>query len=394
MMDVIGNNIANVNTVGFKSGQVTFQDSLSQTLRGASAPTATLGGTDPVQIGLGVKLSAVSNNFSQGSLQATGRMSDLSIQGDGFFIVSDGKGEFYTRAGGFSFDATGKLINPANGYVVQGWMADDAGTIDTNVSITNLSVPVGQNMPPRTTTRIDYSGNLPSSAAVGASFTTSIDVRDSLGAPHPIMMTYTKTAANNWSWTATGPIPVPTGNTGTLTFGTDGLLSASTGGPIVFTPTGAAAVSLAPNFGTVGGLDGITQFSGSSTVAAVSQNGFASGSLQSITVSDNGVVTGFFGNGLNKQLAQIALAVFNNPNGLTKAGDSMFRVSNKAGEPLVGISGSSNRGVITGGTLEMSNVDLAKEFTNMIIAQRGFQANSRTITSVDQMLQDLVNIKR
>jgi flagellar hook protein FlgE len=393
MMDVVGNNIANVNTVGFKASQLSFQDALSQTIRGAKASGTNTGGTNPIQIGLGVKLALVSTNFSQGSLQNTGRMTDLSIQGDGFFILSDGSGHFYTRAGYFSFDSQGKLINPSNGYVVQGWMADADGNIDTNAAVTSISIPVGQTMTPRATTVVQYQGNLPADAAVGDSFVTSIEVRDSQGADHTLTMTFTKTGVNTWSWEATGPAGI-SGNTGTLTFDVNGALTGSTGGPIQFTPAGADVVTIVPDFGTAGGTDGITQFASQSTVAAVYQDGYASGSLQSISISDNGVISGFFSNGLNLRLAQIALCVFNNPEGLMKVGDSMYRTSNNSGEPLIGVSGSGNRGIITGGTLEMSNVDLAQEFTNMIIAERGFQANSRIITSADQMLQDLVNLKR
>lgn len=393
MMDVVGNNIANVNTVGFKASQLSFQDALCQTIRGAGASGEAIGGTNPIQIGLGVKLALVSTNFSQGSLQNTGRMTDLSIQGDGFFILSDGNGYYYTRAGCFSFDSLGKLINPSNGYVVQGWMADDAGKIDTNTAVTSISIPVGQTMPPRATTTVSYQGNLPSNAAVGDRFVTSIEVRDSQGKAHALTMTFTKSGVNTWDWEAGGPAGI-SGNTGTLAFDVNGLLVTATGGPIQFTPAGADTVSITPDFGSPGTTSGITQFASPSTVAAVYQDGYATGSLQSISISDNGVLAGFFSNGLNRKLAQIAVCVFNNPEGLVKVGDSMYRVSNNSGEPLVGTSGSGNRGVITAGTLEMSNVDLAQEFTNMIIAERGFQANSRIITSADQMLQDLVNIKR
>jgi len=393
MMDVVGNNIANVNTVGYKTSQLSFQDALCQTLRGARASTGYLGGTNPVQIGLGVKLALVSTNFTQGSLQNTGRMTDLSIQGDGFFILSDGGSTYYTRAGYFSFDAQGKLINPSNGYVVQGWMAEDTGAIDTNATLEPISIPVGQTMAPQATAEIRFQGNLPAGASVGDSYVTSIEVVDSQGARHTLTFTFTKADVNTWDWEATGPAGI-SGNTGTLTFDTSGALASVTGGPIEFTPTGAETVSIVPHFGTVGGISGVTQFASDSTVAAVYQDGFTSGYLQSITISDNGIITGFFSNGLNKQLAQIAVAVFNNPEGLIKVGDTMYRVSSNSGEPLVGTSGTGNRGVITAGTLEMSNVDLAQEFTNMIIAERGFQANSRIITATDQMLQELVNIKR
>lgn len=393
MMDVIGNNIANINTIGFKSSMVTFQDALSQTLRGATRATDETGGTNPIQAGLGVKLASVNTNFSQGSLLSTGNMTDLSIQGNGFFVVSDGSSSFYTRAGSFGIDSVGKLVNTSNGYVVQGWMADAAGDIDTSDVTTSITIPVGQTMNPRETERIDYKGNLPSDAAVGATYTTSIDVFDSLGTAHTITVTFEKTAANQWTWTASGPAGLA-GNTGNVVFDAEGRVSSTTGGPITFTPAGADALSITPNFGTVGTANGLTQYAGNSSAAATYQNGYAAGTLQSFSVSDAGVITGVFSNGMNMQLAQLSLATFNNPGGLMKMGDNLYAVSNNSGEPLVGESGSGGRGNITAGTLEMSNVDLAKEFTWMIIAQRGFQANAKTITAADDMLQDLVHLKR
>src|SRR5690606_23390719 len=162
-----------VNTIGFKSGTVTFQDALSQTMMGASTSTSSVGGRDPVQIGLGVNIGQVTNNFGQGSLQITNRTTDLSLQGDGFFIVSDGGSHYYARAGSFTFDSMGKFVNPSNGYVLQGWMADESGDIDTNAAIGGISIPIGRTMPPQATTEITYRGNLPSTAAVGDSFTAS-----------------------------------------------------------------------------------------------------------------------------------------------------------------------------------------------------------------------------
>lgn len=394
LMDVISNNIANVNTVGFKAGQVNFEDLLSQTVRGASASTSTLGGTNPIQVGLGVKLGSVSNNFTQGSLQVTSNQTDLSIQGDGFFILSKGNGTTaYSRAGGFSIDSTGKLINPSDGYTVQGWMANNAGTIDTNTTIQNITIPIGKGiLQPKATTQIQYQGNLPANDTIGDTVVGSIEVRDSQGAAHSVTMTFTKTGNNVWSWAASGQTGI-TGS-GTVTFGTDGLLSATTGSAIAFTPAGAAALSITPEFGATGLTTSVTQFSTDSTIAGTSQNGYPSGDLQSISISDDGVISGMYSNGLNRTLAQIATASFNNPQGLTKVGDNMYTVSNSSGDPQVGTSGTGNRGTITAGTLEMSNVDLSQEFTNMIVAQRGFQANSKTIMTADQMLSDLVNLRR
>jgi flagellar hook protein FlgE len=392
-MDVIGNNIANVNTIGFKTATVTFQDALSQTMMGASTSTSSVGGRDPVQIGLGVNIGQVTNNFAQGSLQITNRTSDLSLQGDGFFIMSDGGSNFYTRAGSFTFDSQGKFVNPSNGFVLQGWMADSSGNIDTNAAVTGISIPVGRTMPPQATDSISYRGNLPADAAVGDNFTASISVKDSQGGDHDVFVTFTKTAANNWSWTASGP-PGCVGN-GSVVFNDSGLLSVvNVAVPIQFAPPGAAAMSITPDFGTLLSSESITQYASSSTIAAVKQNGYSAGALQNIAIGNDGVISGFFSNGLNQQLAQLSVCTFNNPGGLMKMGDSMYRASNNSGEPLIGTSGSGNRGTVTAGALEMSNVDLAQEFTNLIGAQRGFQANSRIITTVDQVLAEVVNIKR
>ena len=272
-------------------------------------------------------------------------------------------------------------------------MANNAGTIDTNTTIQNITIPIGKGiLQPKATTQIQYQGNLPANDTIGDTVVGSIEVRDSQGAAHSVTMTFTKTGNNVWSWAASGQTGI-TGS-GTVTFGTDGLLSATTGSAIAFTPAGAAALSITPEFGATGLTTSVTQFSTDSTIAGTSQNGYPSGDLQSISISDDGVISGMYSNGLNRTLAQIATASFNNPQGLTKVGDNMYTVSNSSGDPQVGTSGTGNRGTITAGTLEMSNVDLSQEFTNMIVAQRGFQANSKTIMTADQMLSDLVNLRR
>jgi flagellar hook protein FlgE len=258
MMDVTGNNIANVNTAGFKASETVFADTLSQMLLAAAGPNVN-GGTNPAQIGLGVKLAATNANFSQGATQSTGRKTDMLVQGDGFFVIADRGAQNYTRAGAFSLDTNGTLIMPDGGYV-QGWMANAAGVVDPTQPPTNLAIPAGT----------------------------------------------------------------------------------------------------------------VTDFS----------------------LSPDGSLVGVLPSGVQQVLAQIALANFNNPAGLAKVGDSMFQATINSGVAQVGTASTNGRGTFQGGALEMSNVDLAQEFTNLIIAERGFQANSKVISTSDELLQDLMNLKR
>jgi flagellar hook protein FlgE len=383
MMDVTGNNIANVNTAGFKSSQATFQDTLSQLVKAAGAPQAGAGGTNPAQIGLGVRLGGISTNFTQGAQQTTGRTTDLMIQGDGFFVVADGGEQLFTRAGSFSFDANGRLVTNG-GQVVQGWQADAAGNINTNAGTTGIQLPMGTLLPPTATTGATFAGNLSGDAKLGDAVTTSIPVYDSLGKSSPMTVTLTAagvapaTAGSAWDVSING---VATGTT--LTFDPAG----------VQTPAGAPI----PDPGGSGvnvDLTTLSAYSGASSVAPQSQDGSAMGSLQAFTISPDGTMVGVFSNGLKQPIAQLALANFNNPAGLEKVGDSMFRTTVNSGAVQMGAPGSGGRGVLQAQTLEMSNVDLAQEFTNLVIAQRGFQANSRVITASDEMLQDLVNLKR
>ncbi|HEY7135157.1 MAG TPA: flagellar hook protein FlgE [Acidimicrobiia bacterium] len=480
LMDVIGNDIANVNTAGYKSSSVVFQDLLSQLIAGAGAPSSTLGGTNPAQIGLGVKVGSITTNFAQGASQLTGRSTDLSIQGDGFFAVREGTQTLYTRLGSFSFDANGSLVTP-DGGIVQGWLNQN-GVTNTNGPTTDIRMPLGQTLPPTETNNVTLGGNLPADAANGTALTSSITVYDTQGKAVPITFTFTKAAARtvldgattNGSTTLTSATAnftaadvgkaitgagIPAGTTiASVTNGTTVVLSAAatatatgvqtaidTSGNVwdvsatapnanpalpavslygqlpslVFNPnTGlptnqaiglppvtfnaALNASLGTNFiapvsvgvGAAGQPDALVQFAGANSFAALSQDGTSIGSLQSFSISNDGVITGVFSNGKSQPLGQVALASFNNPAGLEKAGDSMYRVTSDSGLPQIGTASSGGRGSISAGTLEMSNVDLAQEFTELIVAQRGFQANAKVITTSDQMLQDLVNLKQ
>jgi flagellar hook protein FlgE len=392
MVDVIGNNIANVNTFGFKSSTVMFQDLLSQVLTGAGVPTATAGGTNPAQVGLGVKVAGVSTSFTQGASQLTGRATDLSIQGDGFFVVRQGAETLFTRAGALSFDASGRLVSP-DGAIVQGWLADAAGAINTNAAAGDLSMPLGQSLAPAATTTMQLGGNLDASTPLNQPIVTAITVYDQLGTPVSVSGSFTRTAANTWDFAVDTDGDGTFEPVGALTFDpTTGELQ--TPNPTFSMLTGSFGGPITVDFGAVGTPNALVQFAGPSSVAALSQDGYALGALQSFTIGQDGVVTGVFSNGRNRPLGQIALAGFTNPMGLEKAGGSLFRPTVNSGLANVGVAGSGGRGTLLGSTLEMSNVDLAREFTNLIIAQRGFQANSRVITASDELLQDLVNLKR
>src|SRR5205807_4224691 len=319
MMDVIGNNIANVNTVGYKSASVVFQDLLSQTIRGAGVPDLALngaGGTNPTQVGLGVTIAGISNNFTQGASQLTGRATDLSIQGDGFFVVRQGGQQLYTRAGSLNFDALGRLTT-ADGSVLQGWAADSSGVINPNAAVGDLSMPLGQSTAPTVTGNVRLGGNLPADAAVGTQIVTSLTVYDVQGMPIDAKFTFAKTAADAWTVTATMPDQT---TQAPVTVGTANLVWDPTATPPAFnpapsltlTPTAATGSwsggTIAIDFGATGDAQALRQFAGQSSVSALSQDGSALGTLQSFTIGQDGIVTGVFSNGRTRPIGQIALA--------------------------------------------------------------------------------------
>ena len=631
-MNVIGNNIANINTIGFKPGRVNFQEALVQTFKGAGRPSAISGGTNPVQLGLGMQVSTIDNLFQQGGLETTGQITDLAIQGQGFFVLGDDNGNrFYTRAGSFGFDSASRLVDPATGLFVFGRMADSTGNISSLSAIGKLVLPFGQQDPANETTSISLTNNLNAAAtdsnaklttagisnvlsvsgkaadgvggthtitisgiqAQNASFTggvgalglstslgslgvttfddftltidgirteavaglnatstiedlintinqingltaqltgsgeveiimqragdpvsysfessdsvagniinlvfgiparagntfvsaggaastltavdnfdpdqgtgaasgpvitplglvfdatsglavglsgiggggieittgtgglsptaagseliidteptthaTSIQVYDSLGGKHTISIEFFKSILNNrWEWSASalGNEIITSGSTGYVLFNNDGSLNTFdyNGGAnsITIDPqNGAGNISVSVDAGTINGYDGLTGFaSGRHTATIVSQNGYGLGILQKITIDQSGNISGIFSNGVNRILAQIILADFSNQAGLLKVGRSMYQPSANSGLAVEGIAGATISGEITSGALESSAVDIAQEFTQMITAQRGFQANARIITTSDSMLDELVNIKR
>lgn len=393
-MDVIGNNIANVNTVGYKASRMTFKEIFSQTIKGASAPQGSGGGTNPQQIGLGVSIASIDTLFTRGGAQRTDNPTDLSIDGNGFFIVSNGGANLYTRAGNFNFDSNGDLVTP-DGYKALGWMSSDGKAVNTDTgNIVPISLKNWSNINPAATTQLQIGGNLDAGTPVGNSISYNITVYDSQGGSHIATMSFNRTAPNTWNWSvsSTDPAISSISGTGTLTFGADGKISGTATGTLTFTMNSAVTNA---TIGPVSvDLSQLTMFANATDLRELSKDGNEAGSLENINIDKYGVVSGIYSNGRRQIIGQIATADFQNPMGLEKTGNTMFINTVNSGDPMIGTPGTATRGGLNPGTLEMSNVDLANEFSDMITTERGFQANSKIITTSDEMLQDLVNLKR
>lgn len=404
-LQVIGNNLANVNTVGFKTSAVTFMDLVSQTSQGP--------GGNPMQIGLGVATGSISPVFSQGSIENTQEATNAAIQGDGFFVVSGSGGVAYTRAGNFGFDETGALVT-ADGYRVQGYTAIDptTGAILTTGQPGDILVSPSALRAPTPTSVVRTVTNLNASAAAGATFTTTVQVNDALGATHLLTLTYTKTGPGAWSYqvsapggdvvggTAGTPFPIP-GAGGTLAFGADGRLATINGAApadlTITTPAwtnGAAANTISWDLVDQYGAPTLTSYASASATSTISQNGSAAGTIQNISIAADGTILATAQDGKALAIAKMALATFSNPKGLVKLGSNRYGESLASGIPNIGPAETGGRGTLIGSALEQSNVDLAREFTQMILAQRGYQANSKTITVSDELLVETLNIKR
>lgn len=543
-MDVEGNNIANVNTVGFKYSRANFADMLSQTSKIASAPEGGLGGTNAVQVGLGSSVASVSKIFSQGSLEKTDRATDIALQGDGFFVVSadNGKSYKYTRAGDFKFDANGMFVD-GNGYMLQGWLLDrESGKVDTSSTIKNIQIDSSLTMPANPTStvklkanlnsgptnektspiygvtaagqfstnkgneisedlrilynsdgeslaiqenqgfKISVNGGAPQELVYGRDFRTtndlrqvlanttgasvsisddgkfeisntgsapiaiditagennnekltemlttinskalqpgfsafsgslnaathgtSIDVLDSLGTKHTISFDFRRTDVDKWEVVVETPKPgsiegtAPNENIlfgGQVSFNEDGSLAGVSPSTLKFSANNGSEPNQIINLdlGSIGGFEGITSMERDTATAGISQNGYGAGDLTGVLVDPSGVVTGTFSNGKSIGLAQLSVARFTNNEGLMNEGGNIFVQSANSGAALIGEAGVGGRGAIQSSYLEMSNVDLSRSLTNLIVVQRGFQANSKTITTSDQMLNTLLQLK-
>jgi len=395
-IDVVGNNLANLNTQGFKKDTLTFQDLVTQSLG------AGLGAT---QVGFGVGTPITLAQFSQGALQSTGGPLDAAIQGSGFFIVSaatTGNTE-YTRGGSFEVNTAGELTT-ASGDLVQGWTQTN-GVLNTNAQISNITVPVGALAPPQVTTTMSASLNLNASAAAGTTFSTPIQVYDSLGTQHTVTMNFTKSAtANQWNYSVSVPdadlaSPPYTPVTGTLTFDSNGNMTspATTDPPVSVPVTGLAdgASDLNITWSLYNGTTpDITQYDQSSATSAQAQNGTGAANLVSVGLANGGQVLAQYSNGQQVVVGQMAMAAIRNPDSLVAAGNNNYQASALTAAPAVGVPGTGGRGTVLGGSVEASNVDIATEFTNLIIFQQGYEANAHVVTTENQLSQDTINLKQ
>lgn len=402
-MDVIGNNIANVNTVGFKASRITFKEIFNQTIKGASAPQGSGGGTNPQQVGLGVAIASIDTIFTNGGSQRTDNPRDLSIDGNGFFIVNNGGANLYTRAGNFSFDSNGDLVTP-DGYKVMGWISQDGKTVNTDTgNLSPISIKNWSSTSPASTKLIQLGGNLDAGTSIGSSVSYNVTIYDSQGGSHVATIQFTKKDnAGNWDAAITNfdgndlsasPVTI-----GSIQFDSNGLITNPAGS--IFS-VNVSSLPITNTNATLGDgtnitidLSNLTMYSSSTDIRELSKDGNEAGSIESINIDQYGVVSGIYSNGRTQVIGQIALADFQNTQGLEKVGNTMFINTVNSGDPMIGAANTGTRGTINPGTLEMSNVDLANEFANMITTQRGFEANSKVITTSDEILQDLVNLKR
>lgn len=462
-LDTIGNNIANVNTVGFKKGQVTFKEVFNQMLRGASsATTSGIGGLNPQQVGMGVGTGSITTIHTRGAGQRTDNPTDLAIEGDGFFTVSDdinGINRYYTRAGNFNLDNEGNLVT-SEGFRVLGYQARYDGSLSEEIK--GIRIDASETVAPIRTLKMQLKGNLNSNqkmivpkAGGGGEWdgtaevaewdppTTDTVIRDSLGNAYIVSFYNVRVADNKWIMKVNRFTEVATGNyveadkpinggqykdIDGLTLDGDTTLQFDSSGKLLNKPNLSLKIGIANlkfkknKEGQPLGADlpinqqvlfgdkdskisifsaenpeaynEIHQYANETTAKMYAQNGSTSGTLRGFSIGADGVILGVFDNGDSKVLGQIMLAKFANSTGLEKIASNLYKDSRNSGEPQLGKAGNAGYGKIASGTLEMSNVDLALEFTEMITTQRGFQANSRVITTSDEMLQELVNIKR
>jgi len=408
-LDTIANNIANVNTTGFKQDSVYFEDLLSQQIAGATAPTVTQAGINSVAVGTGTLVGAIDPNFAEGTLQQTGNPDDVAIQGNGFLVADQNGAVTYTRDGHLLLDANGNL-STAEGGLIQGWQAVN-GVINTNGAIGNLVIPVGAQIPAKQTQNMDLTGNLNPNDPAGTVVTMTMTAYDELGDAVPITLTFTKTAtADQWTMQGTATTSANFSNTTknlfaaaqTVTFNANGTLNTVNGTAVganapFADPTQLAAADGFPNalnivFPGTAQPGALTQFASPDTAEFASQDGFATGTLAGYSISSTGVITGQYTNGESQAIGQIALANFANPTGLTNVGNNMWAATPNSGAALVGTAGTAGRGTLVGGAVESSNVDLGRQLTDMVMAQTAYQANTKVVSTSALVLQSLVNM--
>lgn len=390
-LDVTANNIANVNTVGFKKSRTVFSTLLNSTVRSASGPNNIRGGINPSTVGMGVQVSSIDTVHTQGIISSTGRALDLAMQGDGFFVVSDGVNDYYTRNGAFTLSPLDGSVTLFDGMRLQGYPIDEqTGLVDKSNGLQNIAVPAGSEVISIVTSQVDFAGNISSKSPVGTVVSVPFSAYDSLGTKQMFNIKLT-TTANGATWEITHNDGLPVGGgTGTIVFDTEGKidLGKSTTGPITLTPVGAEPMSIDINF------DKVTRVDKESDFSMRSQNGMPVGTVQSVGITNGGYVTVSYSNGMTKDVGAIGIALFDNPGGLLAYEDSMYKVTANSGNPLMVAGAESTRANVVSGYLEGSNVDVSEELTDMIKTQRAYQMATKIVTTSDEMLQELTNIKR
>jgi len=408
-LNTVANDLANMNTTAFKAQTTSFSDLFYQQI-------GSTGAGDPIQVGAGVKVASNETSYTQGSINSTGNSTDVALNGSGFFVVShNGNGAYeYTRAGNFTQDANGNIVTAA-GLSVMGYPVVN-GVVNTNAPLVPINIPVGQVQEPLATTSFSMTANLDSASAAATQFPAQVTVYDSLGEPHVATVTYTQTAANTWSYSVALPAAdfasgVSTPITGTMVFDSNGNLT-------TVTPTGGAAgtvgtaggdvSSIALNFNGIAdassnlamqwnllgpnGKPTISQVDTASAVSSTTQNGYPSGQYQSFSIGADGTVTVTYSNGQLQNVGQLALANVTNLQGLQLLGDGNYATTLASGTASIGTSGAAGLATLQDGALEASNVNISSEFSNLIIAQRAFEANAKSVTTFDTVTQDTINM--
>jgi flagellar hook protein FlgE len=393
-LNMIANNLANINTDGYKDQTLSFA-SIFNAAQGSS------GNGDPIQTGDGVQVAGTISNFTDGSLNSTGIASNMALQGNGFFVVQGNGQTDYTRSGDFTVNSSGQLCTP-QGELVMGYPASN-GVVSTTSALTPISVSQAGIIPASATSSFQMNTNLNASAAVGDTFSTPISVYDSLGESHVLSVTYTNTAPNSWSYSITMPA-ADTGGTGaatqvasgTLTFNSSGVLTSPTGSVSGISITGladqAAPMTLNWALADSSGNPLITQQDTASATSDPVQNGYTAGTLSTYSVLPDGTVQGQFSNSQTLAIGQIAVASFANNEGLVPVQNNDYQASFSSGAAVIGQATVAGNGTITGSSVEGSNVNLATEFSDMIVAQQGYQASAKVLTTFDQVSQALLQV--
>jgi len=393
-LSVISNNLANLNTTAYKGATAAFQDLFYQQI-GSS------GNGNPVQVGVGTTVGSIPANFTEGNIQTTGVPTDVAIQGNGFFVGNHNGEQVFIRAGNLAIKADGTLVS-SDGSVIQGFQAAN-GVINTNQTPGPLTISSGTINPPNPTTNAQLSLNLDSGTPVGGTFSTALTVFDSLGASHILTYNFANTSAGHWNYSITIPAADvgQTGNpvvvhSGTLTFNGAGQLTAPaanvTGIAVPALADGANALTFTWQLFNPTGGSLLTQVAAPSATASTLQNGFASGSLTTYTINSDGTIEGTFSNGQTQPLGQILLATFANQEGLLRNGSNEFLSTLASGAANIGIPGTGGRGTLSGGSLEQSNVDISTQFANLIVAESGYQANAKVVTTLNNIVQTTINL--